>query len=210
MIISGFFDRRTNFKVCVGYFRHNLSTSDGSAHRLYVSIGNENMAIHRMQSKDTYDVNVTDDVNGTFYWMSQYSNARKEVYKHAIAAHIQGQLKLKIESSGSNNSSFKGVMKDTFKQVTIKIGKSGGGMTVELLPNHTIQCTMKDKHGSCGSNGKPSNGTTSSQIYITQAFLQGKYQLFVKKHDYVMDADLFRCNRRSKSFAAFLLFDNQF
>ena len=76
--------------------------------------------------------------------------------------------------------------------------KSGAGVTIELLPNNTIKSSMKDKYGSCGSQGKPGNGTTSREVFVTQAFLQGEYQIVVQKYKYVMEADIMECNKRGK------------
>ena len=197
MIISGLLDRKTNYKVCVGSYHHNILMSDGSVHNAYVYHDKKNMAQHRIATADPLNANVT-DMNGTFFWITYYSDSSQAVFKDALATHIYGQLKLKLDTSGNNPSWIEGVTKHNLERINMTIGKSGAGMTIELLPNHTIKCTMKDNDGSCGYQGKPKNGTTSEQVYLLQAFLKGKYQIFVQKYNYIMVADLFKCDRRSK------------
>ena len=154
------------------------------------------MAEFRRSSANAFDVNVTDPgVAGRHFRIAYNDDA---IFKHAKAVHIYGELQLRIQSYGNNPSWIKGVMKPALNEFKMEIGESGAGMTVELLPNHTIKCTMKDMFGSCGSQGKPSNGTTTPEVFVTEAFLEGQYQLFVKQYKYIMEADLFQCIRRGK------------
>ena len=164
------------------------------------------MAEFRRSSANAFDVNVTDPGVAGRHFRIAYND--DVIFKHAKAVHIYGELQLRIQSYGSNPSWIKGVMKPALNEFKMEIGESGAGMTVELLPNHTIKCTMTDKHGSCGFQGKPSNGTTTSQVFLTDAFLKGEYQLLVKKNNYMAVAELFECKRRSKYVSKLLWYSN--